>query len=115
MVMRAVNGNRLANGRRSAKAMRELIASAFVQTLTWGKASRPAAARWMGVDAGTVKNWATGKSPIRVEAVLMSPKLGEHFLACLAVGIRKLERAERAAKARTRTLPHVLRDRRKRG
>jgi hypothetical protein len=75
--------------------MRELFRSAFVQAVENAKASKPAAARWMGVDTTTVKNWFAGKVAIKAEVVAASPKLGEHFLACATVAIRKLARAER--------------------
>lgn len=45
--------------------------------------SQSGAARWMRVTSRTVRNWLSLASPMNVEAVLASPRLGERFRRAL--------------------------------
>jgi hypothetical protein len=92
------NGKRRRSGRRDLKAMRELISSALVQVIARRAPSRRAAALWFGLDAATVKNWANLKSKVSLEDVLTSETLGESFLACVALKLRKYDRKQREAR-----------------
>ncbi|HKY40705.1 MAG TPA: hypothetical protein VJN18_32445 [Polyangiaceae bacterium] len=82
--------------------MRELLASSLVQTRTRKKASRPAAARWTGKDAGTIKNWEKAKTAITLEDVLTSETLGEDFLEKALEDLRAYDAAQWASAGRKR-------------
>lgn len=89
------NGNHGRNGRRPGKVVRTLLSGALRDVVNQRAGSAANAARWLGLNEATVRRWLNGQRAITVEAVLRSPKLGGPFARCLALGLRRLERAER--------------------
>ena len=84
----------MSRGRRGTPARgikarsRALLSCALVEALKDVGASQSAAGRWMGVSTRTVGSWARGDTPMSVEAVLTSPKLGKAFVARLCGAAR---------------------------
>lgn len=65
--------------------VRSILIASLVQAMTATAASQLAAARWTGVTPATIRRWLTGETPINVEAVLASMRLGTVFMECLYV------------------------------
>lgn len=108
MSTRAVNGSRRRNGSRTREEVAKIFWQAFVHCLLATGTSQQAAARDMGITRNTVQNYVSGKSAVNAQCVLRSARLWRPFWLCVG----KLRRARNGVK---RTLPYVLRDRRKRG
>jgi predicted transcriptional regulator len=77
---------------RSDKECRSLLIAALRHALTETGTSQTEAARWFGVGTASVQRWLSGTAPIRVESVLRSRVITQHFLRCLALMDRKTRR-----------------------
>lgn len=78
--------------RRSDKECRSLLIAALRHALTETGTSQTEASRWFGVGTASVQRWLSGTAPIRVESVLRSRVITQHFLRCLALMDRKTRR-----------------------
>jgi len=71
--------------RRGRAKARALLSGCLAQAIGETAPSHEAAARWMFVDASTIRRWLRSTVAINVEAVLASPKLGAAFRRALCV------------------------------